>query len=213
MKKLIILFVLSLVICFNLNRGNSPVVQAGILPTSEITNVYVRESKEIKLDSIQDYLLSKYTFIHSKNLKNLDKSILSLMVSECDKYKLPYSIFFSVVDRESGFKFIPNSSGSGAMGFMQLMPRTFSVNAHKLGLSTHTPQNNIKVGAYHLWDLFSFWKKKYNDEKTAWTWALAQYAVGLGGLQRRDSNGLRYEIPKSTLSGMSLVLRNYEKDL
>ena len=213
MKKLIILIVLSLVICFNLNRGNSPVVQAGILPTSEITNVYVRESKEIKLDSIQDYLLSKYTFIHSQNLKNLDKSILSLMVSECDKYELPYSIFFSVVDRESGFKFIPNSSGSGAMGFMQLMPRTFSVNAHKLGLSTHTPQNNIKVGAYHLWDLFSYWKKKYNDEKTAWTWALAQYAVGLGGLQRKDTSGVRYEIPKSTLSGINLVLRNYEKDL
>jgi len=213
MKKLIILFILS-VFCFSLNTESSVRVEASILPPSlEISKVFIRESKEIKLDSIQDYLISKYTFIHSQNLKNLDKSILSLMVSECDRYELPYSIFFSVVDRESGFKFIPNSSGSGAMGFMQLMPRTFSANARKLGLSTHTPQNNIKVGAYHLWDLFSYWKKKYNDDKKAWTWALAQYAVGLGGLQRKDTSGVRYEIPKSALSGINLVLRNYEKDL
>ena len=175
--------------------------------------VVVRRVNDYRIESIHKELMSECNFIHKDNFRHINRQIFSLMVSECDKYDLPYSVFFSVVDKESGFQFIPNSEGSGAMGYMQLMPKTFSSNARKLGLKKHTPENNVKVGAYHLHDLFSYWKNKYHDDETAWTWALAQYAVGLGGMQIKDSTGISYQIPESTKPGIDKVLRNYNQNL
>lgn len=192
-------------VCYDIEVSSTS-VKSDINPDFRTTVVKIND---YKIESIHKELMSECNFIHKGNFRNIDRHIFSLMVSECNKYDLPYSLFLSVVDRESGFRFIPNSEGSGAMGYMQLMPETFSSNAKKLNIKKHTPENNIKVGAYHLHDLFSFWKRRYVDDETAWTWALAQYAVGLGGMQVEDSTGVHYEIPESTKPGIERVMNNY----
>ena len=192
-------------VCYDIEVSSTS-VKSDINPDFRTTVVKIND---YKIESIHKELMSECNFIHKGNFRNIDRHIFSLMVSECNKYDLPYSLFFSVVDRESGFRFIPNSEGSGAMGYMQLMPETFSSNAKKLNIKKHTPENNIKVGAYHLHDLFSFWKRRHVDDETAWTWALAQYAVGLGGMQVEDSTGVHYEIPESTKPGIERVMNNY----
>lgn len=213
-KKGLLFLTLMLLVCFDIRVDNLLKVEASsATPYTELRKVTIRKAYDYRLDNIHTELMNDCSFIHEENFRHINRHIFSLMVSECDKYDLPYSVFFSVVDRESGFQFVPNSEGSGAMGYMQLMPKTFSSNARKLGLKSHTPENNIKVGAYHLYDLFSFWKRKYTDDETAWTWALAQYAVGLGGMQVKDSSGIKYQIPESTKPGIEKVMRNYNEDL
>jgi hypothetical protein len=161
-------------------------------------------------DYLHKNLLRECHFIHEDNFRNIDPEIFSLMIDECDKYDLPYTIFFSLVDKESGFRFISNSEGSGAIGYMQLMPKTFSKNARRLGLEKHTPENNIKVGAYHLNDLFKRWKRKYKSDEMAWNWTIAQYTVGLGGLQVKDGHVIRYQIPEKIKPGIRKVMRNWK---
>jgi len=212
-KKGLVFLTLMLLICFDIKVDSVFSVKGISASTREYVSVITKKAYDYRLDTIHKDLMNECTFIHEDNFRHMNRQIFALMVSECDKYDLPYSVFFSVVDKESGFKFIPNSEGSGAMGYMQLMPKTFSGNARKLGLKSHTPENNVKVGAYLLSDLFNFWKSKYTDDETAWTWALAEYAVGLGGMQVKDSSGIKYQIPESTKPGIEKVMRNYNEDL
>lgn len=206
--KKILLFLTLMLLVYNIEVSST----TGVKSSSDFSLV-VRKVNDYRIEGIHKELMNECNFIHEDNFRYINRQIFSLMISECDKYDLPYSVFFSLVDKESGFKFIPNSEGSGAMGYMQLMPKTFSGNARKLGLKGHTPENNIKVGAYHLHDLFSFWKRRYVDDESAWTWALAQYAVGLGGMQVKDSTGIKYHIPESTKPGIDKVMRNYNENL
>lgn len=173
----------------------------------------LKSESNFSLLHYQNQILDSCQFIHKENFLLIKLPIFQLMILECNKYNLPYSIFFSVVDKESGFRFIPNSTGSGAMGYMQMMPQTFRSCAVKLGLEGgHTPENNIRAGAFHLYELHNFWSKKYSDDNVSWRWALAQYATGLGGLQVKDSNGkvVGYRIPQSCLVGINLVMRNFK---
>lgn len=211
-KKYVIFISLMLLICFDIKVDNLMNVEYSNVFSTKMSES-LSETYDYRMDSLHQEIMDKCTFIHEDNFRNISPQVFALMVSECDRYDLPYSVFFSVVDKESGFKFIPNSQGSGAMGYMQLMPETFSSNARKLGLKNHTPENNIKVGAYHLHDLFSFWKRRCVDDESAWTWALAQYAVGLGGMQVKDSTGIKYHIPESAKSGIGKVMRNYNEYL
>jgi len=175
--------------------------------------VNVAEATVIVDNSVtKDSIIEECEFIHLNNFINLDTNIFKLMVKECDAYHIPYSIFFSVVDKESGFRFIKNTEGSNAMGYMQMMPKTFSHCAKKLHLKDgHTPINNVRAGAYHLYTLHSFWKRKYHNDKIAWKWALAEYATGLAPMQVKDSSGkvISYQIVESSLPGVNKVLRNY----
>jgi hypothetical protein len=213
LKKSLLFLALMFLICFDIKVENLFTVESSSAAKPEIRKVILRKANDYRLDNIHQEILDECTFIHEDNFRHMNRQIFALMVSECDKYDLPYSVFFSVIDKESGFKFIPNSEGSGAMGYMQLMPKTFSGNARKLGLKSHTPENNVKVGAYLLYDLFTSWKSKYTDDETAWTWALAQYAVGLGGMQVKDSSGIKYQIPESAKLGIEKVMRNYKENL
>ena len=206
-----LLFLTLILICYDVKVVNNITNSTIVRPNFE--KIISREYNSYRLEGIHKKLSNECKFVHKDNFRHMNRQIFSLMVDECDKYDLPYSVFFSVVDKESGFKFIPNSEGSGAMGYMQLMPKTFSSNARKLDLRNHTPENNIKVGAYHLHDLFSYWKRKCVDDESAWTWALAQYAVGLGGMQVKDSTGVKYHIPESTKPGIDKVMRNYNENL
>jgi len=160
-------------------------------------------------DVLHKKLLKESNFMHKDNFKKIDPLIFRLMVDECDKYNLPHNIFFALVDKESGFKFISNSEGSGATGYMQLMPKTFWSRARKLGLKKHTPENNIKVGAYHLSELQSKWNRKFKDNELVWNWTIAEYMVGQGGLRNQDTLGIRYQIPQHIKPTIKKIMRNY----
>lgn len=159
----------------------------------------------------QDKILKMCDFEHESNFINLDDSVFKVMVTECDKYNLPYNMFFSLIDKESGFRSISNSTGSGASGYMQLMPKTFQNFSRKLGLKGgNTPTNNIKAGAFYLSQINKRWSHKYKSKKEVWIWTLAEYEAGLGGLQVRDSTGVvLYHIPDECNSGIDKVMKNY----
>lgn len=147
------------------------------------------------------------------NLKELPDSIFFLMVNESEKNGIPYMIYFRLIERESGFKFIANTEGSGAMGYMQIMPSTFKSYANILNLKGgHTPENNIKIGSYFLGKIFKIWNQKYKDEKTAWEYALCEYGCGKGSMQlySQDSTVVGYFIPNSLKPGIEKVMRYYE---
>jgi len=207
-KKIFILLVFLFLIFYKNVSIPSKSIQLA-MPYESITVSVITKSNQFKRGYFQNVILNDCNFIHRENFLDLDPRVFELMVSECDKYDIPYSIFFSVVDRESGFRFIENSEGSGAMGYMQMMPQTFNYCSAKLDLAGgNTPENNIKAGAYHLYDLHNDWSRKFSNDES-WRWALAQYATGLGGMQVEDSTGVHYEIPESTKPGIERVMNNY----
>lgn len=204
-----IIFLLLLLISFQeiLNTANFSVLKSDDLEKTEI------KENENKFDKTyyQNLILKDCKFRNHTNFVNLNETIFELMVQECDKYKIPYCIFFSLVDKESGFRFVKNSQGTNAFGYMQLMPKTFSIYANKLKLEGgHNAENNVKVGAYHLSELYNFWSKKYKSEKEIWRWSIAQYNCGLGGLQVKDSNSVRYKIPESLIPTIENIMKNYK---
>jgi hypothetical protein len=123
------------------------------------------------------------------NLTKLSDEVFFTMIDEIEKYQIPYTIFFRVVDHESGFKFIPNSQGSGAMGYCQVMPLTFQTVSKRLGFKVHNEVNNIKTGAYVMKNNYDGYKKKGLDNKTAWHKALTDYS---GGDSELASSEIKY---------------------
>lgn len=176
-------------------------------------NIITSLQDSIKNRDFLEYVVWKnYNLEHFETFRNLPDSIFYLMFEEVEKNKIPHTIFFRLIDRESGFRFIPNSEGSGAMGYMQVMPHTFQQLSHTLSLpGGHTPTNNIRVGAYYLRISHVFWLAVLKDDKKAWEYALAEYAVGRGGMQVKDENNrvVGYYIPESTKSGIERVLKFY----
>lgn len=123
---------------------------------------------------------------HFNNLQNLSDEVFFTMIDEVEKYQIPYTIFFRIVDHESGFKFISNFQGSGAMGFCQVMPLTFRNVASKLGLSKHDEVNNIKTGAYILRKNFDIYRNQGHGVKNAWYYALVSYSGGNSELAKSE---------------------------
>ncbi|NPV69275.1 MAG: lytic transglycosylase domain-containing protein [Firmicutes bacterium] len=106
------------------------------------------------------------------------------------EFSIERSLLYAVIKAESGF--MPRArSSSGALGLMQVMPRTGSWVASQLGIpfseeALFDPEKNIRIGSYymrHLLDLFG-------EDVTA---ALAAYNCGLGNVlewtQPGRSNG------------------------
>jgi len=116
--------------------------------------------------------------VHYDQLTKLSDEVFFTMIDECEKYQIPYTIFFRVIDHESGFQFIPNNQGSGAFGYCQVMPLTFQIVSRKLGLSSHNEVNNIKTGAYVLHNNYNFYRSKGFSDKDSWLKALTDYSGG-----------------------------------
>jgi hypothetical protein len=126
---------------------------------------------------------------HYDQLSNLPDSVFFTMIDESERYQIPYTIFFRVIDHESGFQFIKNSQGSGALGYCQVMPLTFQMVARKLGLSGHNEVNNIKTGAYVLYSNYSMYRNNGYVDKESWLRALTDYS---GGDVNLAQNELKY---------------------
>lgn len=115
---------------------------------------------------------------HYGALTKLPDDVFFTIIDEIEKYKIPYTIFFRLIDRESGFQFISNNQGSGAFGYCQVMPSTFKYASKKLKLKEHNQINNIKVGAWVLKQGFDKYKKEGFDVKSAWYRSLIDYSGG-----------------------------------
>lgn len=166
------------------------------------TEVRSREYLEFKI--IQE---AKLTYID--NIKSVPDSIFFLMVSESDKYNIPYTIFFRVMEKESKFLFVKNNEGSSALGYMQVIESTFSKYYNKLDLSNgHTKGNNIRVAASLINSIHNFWSTKFKDDYKIWEYSLAEYGCGRSPMM--DGRG-GYFIPESVKPGINYVMREYKK--
>ena len=136
------------------------------------------------------------------------------MASQADEYEIPYSIYFRLIDVESGYKFIPNHGGSGAFGYMQVMPTTFNSYAKKLKLKgAHTKENNVLVGSYMLYKNHNDWMKRGYDEHEAWEYSLAEYNAGEGNLQTViDSTVVGWHIPSYTEDYIAEIMKTYNEE-
>ncbi len=157
-------------------------------------------------DYIQYKVISESKIEQISNLKSVPDSIFLLMVDEADKYKIPYVIFFRVMERESKFQFVSNTEGSGAMGYMQVVRSTFSMYYDKLKLvGGHTPGNNIRVSADLISSIHDFWESKFVDDRKIWEYTLSEYACGRAPMSSESG----YFIPESVKGGIDYVMKYY----
>ena len=94
----------------------------------------------------------------------------------------------------SGFRFISNFQGSGAMGYCQVMPVTFKIVARELGFSKHDEVTNIKTGAYVLKENFNFYRNQGLGVKNAWYNALISYSGGNIDLAKSEMKYFRSDL-------------------
>ncbi len=140
------------------------------------------------------------------NLREVPDSIFFLMVNEADKYKIPYKIFFRIMEIESKFQFVVNGE-SGATGYMQVMPYVFTSYHDKLNLSGgHTFGNNIRVSANLIDCIRTFWLTKFKSDKKVWEYTLAEYNCGREPMKIGES----YHIPQSVLPYVEYVMCEYK---
>lgn len=165
-------------------------------------------SKELKSREYLEFKIIRESRVENiSNLKSVPDSIFRLMINEADKYKIPYVIFFRVMERESKFLFISNSGGSSAMGYMQVVQSTFSQYYSKLHLKNgHTPGNNIRVASALINNIHNFWKTQIKNERSAWEYTLAEYACGRFPMQNKSG----YFIPDDVKQGIEYVMKYYK---
>lgn len=107
-----------------------------------------------------------------------DEHLLAIK-HNAEKMKIPLSIYVRVIHHESRFDSSAVNKTSGAMGYMQMMPRTFNHIYEVLSLKGgNTALNNLACGSKLLKQSYDYWYKKKNDQDEAWQMALACYAMG-----------------------------------
>lgn len=166
-------------------------------------------STELKSRGFLEFKVIKQSKIeYIENLRAIPDSIFLLMVSEADRYQIPYVIFFRIMERESKFKFVKNSEGSSAMGYMQVIKSTFDSYYNKLNLKNgHTPGNNVRVAASLIHSTHSFWVGRFKSDRTVWEYTLAEYGCGRSPMTKEDGG---YFIPESVKPGINYVMKHYE---
>jgi len=112
-----------------------------------------------------------------------------------DKYNLDPAFVKAVIEAESNFN--PNDvSSKGAVGLMQLMPRT----ADGLKVNLNNVEENIEGGTKYL----NYMHRKFGDSKLA----LAGYNAGPNAVQKYGKKIPPY---KETQNYVENVLKNYQK--
>jgi hypothetical protein len=169
----------------------------------EIDSLILRNGNLEKVIISRDYwnwkIINETGITHTSDFKKLPDEVFFEAIHQCDKLKIPYRIFFRIMQRESKFQFIKNKTGSGAFGYMQVMPQTFSRWERKLGLrGGHNQMNNIIVAANLISSIRDFWKVSKSGEDV-WKWTLAEYACGRAAL----TNG----IPGEVMDGVKEILK------
>lgn len=118
---------------------------------------------------------SKYFSISGEAISPYD----SLIQEAADELGWDWLLLSAQVYRESKFD-EKAKSWAGAIGLMQVMPRT----GREYGVKDlFDPSENIYAGQTHLEWLQNYWTRKIDDENERLKFVLASYNVGLGHLQ------------------------------
>ena len=103
----------------------------------------------------------------------LSSDLTQYTLNLCSQYGVDSSVIFSVMDHESHFN-AGATSGSGAQGLMQIIPRYSASRMAKLGVTNlYDPASNILVGI----DLLAEYYHTYGS----WNQALTAYRTGNAG--------------------------------
>lgn len=167
-----------------------------------------RLRKEVGSREYLEWIIGKDCHLRNfSNLQKLSDEIFYTMIDEIEKSNIPYTIFFRVVDRESGFTFIENRS-SGAFGYCQVLPSTFRIAQREIGVKEHNEINNIIVGAWVLKEGYLRHKRKGLDDEKAWYHSLVDYSGGSHELAKEE---MKYY--KKGVNQRSNIIHKFPKEL
>lgn len=133
------------------------------------------------------------------NIKSTDLEGAIKEISE--KYGVEEELIKAVVKQESGFN--QNAvSNAGAIGLMQLMPKT----AEALGVNPYDALENLEGGTKYLRSLLN----SFSGNKAL---ALAAYNGGIGRMKKLgvDTVDEISKMPSETRNYVNKVLKNYEQ--
>lgn len=201
-KKLINSFILMCILIYSSywfgsekNRSRIHFMQATIKNTLGLLDESNRDKEyaELQLQNMFNSRTYKEYVIHKEAGIILPKKVsdedLDLMFEAADEFKIPYYIFFRLIQQESGFRWNDNSgkiltSRAGAMGYTQLMPSTFSEYCKRLNVEQEmTPQTNLRIGAKLLSDLYEMYNPNGDKEDfSTWKKPLMAYNAGCGNV-------------------------------
>ena len=137
------------------------------------------------------------------------------VIQNAEKNGLDPLLVFAIIKAESNFK-SGDTSNSGAIGLMQLLPETAIEEAETIGEEVivkqelYDPETNIKIGTSYYAKLL----KKYNNELVA----LAAYNAGMGrvdswiqdGIIKENGSNLENIPYKETLNYVRKIERDYK---
>jgi hypothetical protein len=155
----------------------------GLFELFAFNPAYIQESKRMdaqKLESLNESINKTKTDFKPGNLGNVEKladEYGEIIKREANFYKLDWRLVLAMIRQESYF----NSdavSHAGAIGFMQIMPRTGAGIQTDLNLEeTKTPENNLIAGIYYYATMVANFEFAGEDK---YKFALAAYNAGLG---------------------------------
>jgi|688.fasta_scaffold549513_2 hypothetical protein len=119
----------------------------------------------------------KYKIKNFHNLQQLPDEVFFTIVSEINDKKIPYSLFFRLLDQESNFKNVVNKN-SGARGLVQVIPSTERTLRRRIGTTGHYLIDNIRMGSAHLSISYHKYKQMGLDENQCWFKSLMDYNGG-----------------------------------
>ncbi len=185
-----------------------PTENLEIQATGRLTNDDIEVLKD-DLEHIEDmsveeaeiflFILRFSDSIAPANARSLAKTILE----ECEQYDLDPYLILAVIQVES--KFTPGAvSNKGAVGLMQVMPKTAEYTAKQMGMSykgsktLHDPLVNVKLGIHYL--------SRLSDRFQSTEGALAAYNYGPAGyIKLMSSNQKLPRYVKKVLSFKSFL--------
>jgi hypothetical protein len=149
-------------------------------------SVIDRIRKQVGSREYLEYIIKRDCHLRNPDyLSKLPDEIFFTIIDEIEKNELPYTVFFRLIDFESGFQYITNSS-SGAYGYCQLLPSTFTIGCKYLNLKDNSKVNNIKIGAWLVKYGFDRWKSKGMSDEEAWFNSLVNYSGGSHELAKKE---------------------------
>jgi hypothetical protein len=128
---------------------------------------------------------TKFKIENYKNLQKLPDEVFFTIVSEIEGNKIPASLFFRLLDQESGFRDIVNYS-SGVRGIPQINSDTRIRILKIIGSTNHRIIDDIRVCSYHLKSQYETHRNNGNGEKKSWILSLIDYNGGSHTLAKEN---------------------------
>ncbi len=157
--------------------------RSGSLEFNMINNKYFEMTKRK-----EKLILKEYDYVKEGKISDYDDLIKKYAASLNWDWRLLAAQIYS----ES--KFDPNiKSWRGAVGLMQLMPKT-ALSYGIQGKELADPNNNIIAGTKHLAMLEAYWEKELSDSLEVVKFTLASYNVGQGHVEDAIRLAKKYDV-------------------